>query len=279
MSQTAERILTFILTPDGLEPTPYQVSSLPEAVPHEPQGVYTVARTFHGHCALLFDAHLDRLEESARLTGIPLVLDRAWLRAGLRELLARAGYPDTKFRITIPHDAPDHLYLALEPYHPVPESIQQQGARVITVPMVRENPVAKTTEWMTTRRPAYERLPADAYEGILVNEDGWLLEGFSCNFYGVLDGVLRTAGDGVLAGITRKAVLGIAPEYVPVERHALHQRDVPRLSEAFLTSSGRGVVPITVIDGQPVADGSVGALAAAIRARYEEWAEANMEPI
>ncbi|NLF75879.1 MAG: hypothetical protein GX573_09275, partial [Chloroflexi bacterium] len=70
-------IPTVILTPNGLEPAPYSVQSLPEAVPYEPSGVYTVARTFHGDRALLFDAHLDRLEESARLVNIPLRLDRA----------------------------------------------------------------------------------------------------------------------------------------------------------------------------------------------------------
>lgn len=272
-------ISTFISMPDRLVLTTYQVNSLAEAVPHEPQGIYTVARTFHGDQALLFNAHLDRLEESARLVHIPLHLDRARLRAALREMLHKANYPDAKFRITIPADKPDCIYLAIEPFQPVPEVVQQHGASVVTVPLVRQNPVAKTTDWMVIRRPSYERLPAGVYEGILVREDGALLEGMSCNFYGIMDGTLYTASDGVLAGITRLAVLQVAPEIIPVKLEALRLDDIPHLSEAMLTSSGRGMVPITMIDGHLVGDGHVGSIVSLIRERFETWTEDNLEPI
>ncbi len=272
-------IPTYILTPDGLTPTPYRVRSLGEAAFHEPQGVYTVARTFHGDHVLLFDTHLDRLEESSRLVGISLRLDRARLRAAMRKVVQQAGYPDAKFRITVPRDAPDCVYLAFESYQPVPETVQRQGAQVITVPLVRANPVAKTTEWMSARRATYESLAPGVYEGILVSEDGRLLEGMSSNFYGVLDAVLYTAGEGVLAGITRAAVLRCVPDDLPVSMTAIHRDNIPRLSEAMLTSSGRGVVPITVIDGQPVGQGTVGPLVSAIRERYDAWAGAHIEPI
>ena len=155
----------------------------------------------------------------------------------------------------------------------------RQGAHVITTPLVRENPVVKTTDWMVVRQPAWDSLPPGVYEAILVGQGGRLLEGFSSNFYGVLDGVLRTAHDGVLAGITRKAILTIAPEVLPVEPLALHLSEVPRLAEAMLTSSGRGVVPITRIDGQPLGDGQVGPIVSALRARYNAWTEAHIEPI
>ncbi|MBN1201817.1 MAG: aminotransferase class IV family protein [Anaerolineae bacterium] len=279
VSQVSNPIPTAILTPTGLKPTSYQVATLAEAIPHEPQGVYTVARTFHGDHALLLDAHLDRLEESARLVGIPLTLDRARLRAALRELIRQAAYPDAKFRVTIPRSDPEQVYLALEAFQPVPAEVQQRGAHVITTPLKRANPVAKTTEWMTIRRPSYSSLPPGVYEGILVREDETLLEGMSSNFYGVLDGVLRTAGDGVLAGITRRAILQLTPDVLPVALIPLTRRDIPRLAEAMLTSSGRGVVPITVIDGQPVGDGKVGPVVSEIRRGYDAWTETNLEPI
>lgn len=272
-------IPTVILTPDGVVPTPYAVESLPEAVPYEPSGVYTVARTFHGDRALLLDAHLDRLEESAWLVHIPLDLDRARLRAALRDLLHEAKFPDAKFRITVPRDQPACIYLAVEPYQPVPQDVQEAGAHVITLPMVRANPVAKTTDWMTTRRPAYESLPPGAYEGILANGTGRLLEGLSSNFYAVLDGALHTAGDSVLEGITRRAILTLAPSIIPVKLEPLTVDDLPRASEAMLTSSGRGVVPVTAIDGQPVGDGAVGPVVAALRERYNQWTDTHAEPI
>ncbi len=272
-------IPTFILSTEGLKPTDYQVYSLGEAAAHEPRGVYTLARTFHGDQALLFDAHLDRLEESARLAAIDLHLNRPQLRSALRELLHEAGYADTKFRITVPSDKPECLYLALEPLQTVPETILREGAHVITVPIVRENPAVKTTDWMTTRKPTQENLPVGIYEGIMVSKEGLLLEGLSSNFYAVLDGVLRTTGEGVLAGITRKAICTIAPAVLPVEMTGITETDISRVSEAMLTSSGRGVVPITRINGQPIGSGAVGPVVSKLRRLYDAWTEAQIEPI
>jgi branched-subunit amino acid aminotransferase/4-amino-4-deoxychorismate lyase len=272
-------IPTYILTPHELIPTPFSVQSLTEAVQYEPQGVYTLARTFHGDQAVLFNAHLDRLEESAQLMQIPFQLDRPRLRAVLRDLLHQANYPDAKLRLTVPHEQTDHIYISFEPFLPVPAPLQQMGVHMVTVPLIRENPVVKTTSWMITRRPAYDSLPEGVYEGILTREDGALLEGMSSNFYGILDGTLHTAGEGVLRGITRLAILEIAPGIVPVELTPIFKPDLARLTEAFLTSSGRGVVPITEIDGRPVGDGRVGPQTAAIRQRYDEWVEAHLETI
>lgn len=279
MPESAEPILTYVLTREGLVPTAYRVYSLPEAVAFEPQGVYTVARTFHGDRALLFDAHLDRMEESARLVGIPLTLDRPRLRAALRELLHRAGYADAKFRITVPRSDPEQLVFAVEPFKPVPEAIMRDGAHVITVQLVRENPVAKTTDWMMVRRPTYETLPPGVYEGVLVSPDGVVLEGMSSNIYGVLDGVLRTAGQGVLAGITRRAIYELAPQVLPVREEPLHVTDLPRLTEALLTSSGRGVVPITRIDDLVIGNGRVGPIVRRLQQLYDDWTLAHSEPI
>lgn len=275
----SQPILTYILTADDLVLAPYQVFSLNEAVAYEPDGVYTVARTFHGDHALLFDAHLDRLEESARLVDIPLRLDRQRLRAGLRDLLHRGGYPDVKFRITVPRASPDQLYLALEPFHPVPEAIQRDGAHVVTVPASRSNPVVKVTDWMKQRRPITDHLPEGIYEGILTRDDGTMLEGTSSNFYAVLNRTLYTSGGDVLAGITRRAILDIALSLLPVDLTPPNKRDIIRFSEAMLTSSGRGVVPITQIDGHPIGDGQVGPLVSEIRRRYDEWTEVHLEPI
>lgn len=274
-----EPIMTCILTPEEVLPTPYQAVSLHDAVAHEPQGVYTVARTFFKDRALLFDAHLDRLEESAHLVSIPLTLDRSRLRATLRDLLHQANYPDAKFRITIPRVQPDHIYLALEPYVPVPDAIMQGGAHVITVPLVRENPDAKTTTWMMMRREAQENLPPGVYEGVMVRADGIVLEGLSSNIFGVLNGVLRTAGEQVLAGITRRAVYEFAPSVLPVDPTPLHMRDLAQLSEAMLTSSGRGIVPITQIDGVPVGTGQTGPIVRELQTLYTQWTATHSEPI
>ncbi|NPV68855.1 MAG: hypothetical protein HPY64_17135 [Anaerolineae bacterium] len=272
-------ILTAILTPDGLKPTPYTAASLHDAIRYEPAGVYTVTRTFHRTGALELDAHLARLEESARLTGIPVQHSRAAIRTALRTLIERAGYPETRFRITIAAETPEQVYFALEPLTPVPESVKRDGVAVQTFAARRANPAAKSTSWMASRAALQVQMRPGMYEGLLVDSDGTILEGFSSNFYAILGGRLRTAGAGILNGISRRIVLEVAPEIVPVEEQAVTLADIPALSEAFLTSSSRGVIPIVAIDDIPIGTGTPGPLTRRISAAYDAWAEKHIEPI
>jgi len=270
-------IITAILTPQKLQPTPYTAGSLAEAARHEPPGVYTVARTYHRTMALCLDAHWDRLEESARLLEIPLRLDRQSARDALRQLILESGYPESRFRITAPADAPDHLYFAIEPFKDVPAEVRANGARVQSVNGQRSTPKAKNTAWMETR--AHLSLPEGVYEGLLIRPDGAILEGMSSNFYAIRDGALYTAQGAVLPGISRRIVLEVAPEVLPVHLEPVRLADVPRLQEAFLTSAGRGVVPIVEIDGQRVNGGRPGPFTRAIERRYNAWTEAHLEEI
>lgn len=272
-------IETAILTPNGLTSTSYRVDSLAEATQHEPPGVYTVARTFQTGQALLLDAHLDRLEESARLENIPLQIDREQLRRGLRELLLKSGYEEARFRITIPENEENCIYLALEPLKPVPPEIRQNGVRVITVQTKRENPLAKTTEWMTQRLEATAGRMEGMYEAFLVAENGDILEGTSSNFYAILDGTLHTADQNILKGISRIVLLEVARDVLPISLTPVGVENIPQFHEAFLTSSSRGVIPIIEIDGQPIGNGTPGAISLELQRRYDAWTAQHTEPI
>jgi branched-chain amino acid aminotransferase len=267
------------LTPDGLIDAPYTANSFAEAAMKEPDGVYTVGRTFRRDQALMLDEHLTRLEESAELEGVPLKLDRARLRAGLRTLIERSGYAESRFRITIPRHDPSTLILSLEPFKPVPPEVLEHGARVITVRESRHNPAAKTTAWAVQRSSAVDAFPPGIYEGILVTDEDVLLEGTSSNFYAIVGGTLRTAGEGVLGGIGRRVLMQVAPAILPVDLRPVKRAEIATFAEAFLTSAGRGVVPIVEIDGVLVGDGHPGASTRKLRDAYNEWADAHLEPI
>ncbi|NJL93533.1 MAG: hypothetical protein HC915_07275 [Anaerolineae bacterium] len=182
-------IQTAILNGSGLRFVPTVACTLSGAAQDEPaDGVYTITRTYRGHQALLLERHLDRLENSARLEGIPLQLDRAALRAALRQMIARGGYPESRFRVTVPRSTPHELYLALEPLKPVAGHLREQGVKVITIDAQRENPASKTTDWFHARAQWNADLPPDVYETLLVSAEGHLLEGSSSNFYAICAG-------------------------------------------------------------------------------------------
>lgn len=269
-----------ILTPRGLEPSLWRADSLAEAAKLEPQGVYTLARTFHRDRVLLLDEHFDRLERSARLEGVPVRIDRPALRSALRSLVDATDYADSRFRITVPLDEPETLVISLERFKSVAPDLISGGVRTITINLERRHPEAKTTAWMSARQPAVDGFPSGIYEGILVSPAGFLLEGTSSNFYVVLGGRLRTADESmVLSGMARRIVLTVAPTIAPPLLTAVHRGKIPEFEEAFLTSAGRGVVPIVEIDGQRLGTGMPGTITGRLRAAYDAWAEAHLEPI
>ena len=270
-----------LLTPDGLQPVPYQADTLAEAARYEPHdGVYTITNTYETSKVLKLNAHLDRLENSARLAGIPLALDRARLRGTLREMIDEADFGSVRFRITVPKDNPDWLLLSLEPFHPPAPEVYTRGVRAVTLRgSTRANPVAKTTGWMHDRTSVEKTLPEGVYAGLLLSDTGDILEGTSSNFYAILNGELRSAGAGVLPGIAQQIVYEVAPDVLPVRLEAVNVSDVPRLEEAFITSSSRGIIPVISIDDIAIGSGAPGEKTQALRERYAAWVDEHLEEL
>lgn len=269
------------LKSDGLHPVDYQADSLNDAAQYEPEdGIYTVTNTYQVFKVLKFNAHLDRLEDSAKRADIPLVLDRARLRSVLRQMIAEANYGDVRFRVTVPRQQPDTFILSVEPFAPLSPMLIEEGVRVITAPnSARHNAATKTTGWMQARKAISENLQSGIYDAILLDDKGDMLEGLASNFYAVLHGELHTAGEGVLPGIAQQIVFEVAPDIVPMKREAANIGDLTNITEAFITSSSRGIVPVVEIDEHILGDGKPGVVTIALLTAYNEWVKAHLEEL
>lgn len=270
-----------ILTPDGLQPVDYSAESLADAAKHEPrEGVYTLTNTFNTFQVLKLDEHLDRLENSAKQVNIPLKLDRPRLRAALREMIEEANYGNVRFRVTVPANTPENLILSLEPFKPLAPEVYANGVRCVTVSdAARTDPGAKTTDWMHDRQSIEAWLPPGIFTGLLLDQDGNILEGLSSNFYAILNGELRTAGQGILPGISQQIVFEVAPVILPVRKEAIHVSEIPTIDEAFITSASRGIVPVVEIDNIQIGDGAPGANTRALREAYLAWVNEHLEDL
>ena len=270
-----------VLTPDGLFPATYTADSLADAAHHEPaDGVYTVTNTVDTFNVLKLDAHLNRLEDSARRAGMPLRLDRAHLRAALRTMIADSGFGDVRFRVTALRDQPEHYILSIEPFTPIAPRLIAEGVRCATLAgSARQDAAIKSTDWMHQRGHLAESLLPGVYEGLLLDAGGYILEGLSSNFYAVREGVLFTAGAGVLPGIAQQVVVEVAAAVLPVHWQAVHADDVPGLDEAFITSSSRGIVPVVAIDAHTIGDGRPGPFTRRLRDRYDAWVRDHLEAL
>jgi branched-chain amino acid aminotransferase len=220
-----------------------------------PEGAYTTLRTYGGRRVLRLDRHLRRLEESVALQGEPGTIDDTGVRRALRAAFDATGHPESRVRLTF---APPRLFLAIEAFSPPPKHLYREGVACVTLPLRRDNPHAKDTRFIAAAQRAYGRLPEGVEEGLLVGEDGALLEGLSSNFFAVTFGTLRTEDERALVGVTRTLVLEAAEGVMPVERRAVLRAELPNLAEAFITSVSRGVLPVVRIDERPVGDGRPG---------------------
>jgi branched-subunit amino acid aminotransferase/4-amino-4-deoxychorismate lyase len=166
------------------------------------------------------------------------------------------------------------IWIAACALDPVPQRFLDEGVGVQwTRELARELPLVKTTGFVRRRHP-YPLARQDAYEHVMLDAQGRALEGTSSNFYAVRGDSLITAGSGVLEGITRAIVLELAARRgMSIDLAAPPSAEAGAWSEAFLTSSTRGVVPIVTCGGVRIGDGRPGPHTRALLAAYTEHAE------
>jgi branched-chain amino acid aminotransferase len=229
-----------------------------------PQGAYTTFRTYGGSRVLRLGQHILRLRESAILMGMPADMnggiDETSVRHALAEVIRQTGHAESRFRLTF---APPCLFISVEAFTPYPALLYEQGVRCVTVTVHRDNPHAKGTAFIASAADAYKALPPGVHEGLMVAEDGAVLEGLSSNFFALLDSVLHTEQVRALVGVTQSLALEVAAQVasaLPVSMHAIQSCDIARVGECFITSVSREIMPVVRIDDQTIGEGTPGLL-------------------
>ena len=166
------------------------------------------------------------------------------------------------------------LLLTAEPFAGYPAEVYAEGISCRTVPYNRGGYAAlKTTNLMGTIIARREARAAGAQEAILTSGHGNLLEGSYSNIFFIQGNNLITPPEGgILAGVTREKVLGMAEAAgFQVRLRAPKLKELSRHTTApFLTSSLLGVCAVREIDGDGFSrDGRVDALAARLAALEE----------
>lgn len=251
-----------------------------------PAGAYTTFRTYGGNRVLRLGQHAQRLRESVALMSGAAALTDAQVRRGVAAALREAGFAESRFRLTLAPaqtaGSPARFFVSIEPFTPYPAEWYERGVACATLALHRDNPHAKSTAFIAAAGQAYQALPPGVHEGLMVADDGAVLEGLSSNFFAVLDGALCTEQERALVGVTQSIVLELAGCMQPapvVRTSAIHISDLPRVSECFITSVSREILPVTRIDDRPVGDGRPGPLTRALMAAYAELVAREAEPV
>lgn len=213
--------------------------------------------------------HLERLHRGAEFLGLKLPFADDALGKFVAELIAVNGLPDGLLRLTLSRgvgvrgyspkgaDRPT-LVMSL---HPMP-SVKKpaRGWRLLTT--ARRLPAGESlAQYKTANKLAQilARAEADAVgadEALLLNTDGFVVEGASSNLFWIQSGVVCTPPmtSGVLAGVTRAVVFELCRELaLPAQESTVTPEDLRQAEGVFLTLSSLGVVAAAELDGSPLA--------------------------
>jgi branched-chain amino acid aminotransferase len=239
--------------------------------------VYETIATEGGRLFALSE-HLDRLERSAARIFLTLP-PRPDIERAVEETVAAAGNAEARVRVMVTRGvggdlgpaaatSPSLVVIVQPRGGPSPE-MYDDGVAVAIVSVVRNlpgtvDPSVKSGNYLNNVLALEEarRLHPGAHEAILLSATGSVAEGASSNVFLVKGGELVTPAlaVGILEGVTRAKVLALAEaEGIPRRQPTfLGPEELRAADEVFLTSAARGVLPVTDIDGRPVAGGRPG---------------------
>lgn len=244
-------------------------------------GIYEVIRTYRGE-PFRVEAHLERLERSAKAIHLTLPYRLPEWTAHIKEGIDRAGYRESKVYLQVTrgvaprdHQIPGGLaptvVMTVREMSELDSRHREDGVAAVTLEDMRWGRCdIKSIDLLPNvlaRRHARE---AGAFETIFIR-DGEITEGAVANVMIVCAGRLVTPPEGprILPGVTRRVVLDLAcQEGLPVEERPVAVRELRAASEVFLTGTTVEVLPVVRIDDGMIGTGRPGDLTRRLSARF-----------
>ena len=251
-------------------------------------GIFEGIRLYDG-CIFRLEQHLDRLFDSAKF----LLLDIPMSRNGLMEATAetcRANKLKNGYIRLVVTRGEGHLglsprlckdptvFIIADKIQVYPEEFYAKGLEIITVRTLRNtlealNPRVKSLNYLNNILAKIEAQNAGAHEALMLNGEGYVLEGTGDNIFIVKNGVIMTppAYMGALRGITRDCILEIAVKlgYKALEQ-PLTRFDVFTADECFLTGTAVEIMPVIMVDKRSIGEGKPGRITRQLIGEFRE---------
>lgn len=253
-------------------------------------GVWEGIRVSQGHPAFL-EQHLDRLFDGAHALMMDIGRSREELTAAIYQtlrandmshgvhirLMVTRGVKATPYqdpRMTI---GPATVVIIAEHKEPLPATVTD-GITLFTTHVRRATP-----DTLDPKLNAHSKLnditaciqayTAGADEALMLDPQGFVATCNSTHFFIVTrDGEVWTSdGRFCLGGITRGNVLAVCGESgIPARETTFSLTDVYAASEAFVTGTFAGVVPVRAIDGRTIGTGARGPVVERLQGLYRD---------
>jgi branched-chain amino acid aminotransferase len=242
------------------------------------EGIYETMRTYGGR-VFLYDRHMRRLRNSARMIVLDLPFTDDELARQIRETMEAAALDgaDAYIRVLVTRGIGELTYdpaatprpsvvTIVKPQIDPPPEAYARGVKAVIVDVVRNhpdtvNPMIKSNNLLNSALAMQEALRRGGFEGIMRNYRGELSECTTSNLFIVRNGAALTPplNAGLLPGITREFLFDVGKDVgVDVREEVMRDADLFGADEAFLTSTTRELVPIVTVDDKSIGSGKPG---------------------
>jgi branched-chain amino acid aminotransferase len=254
--------------------------------------IFTACRTVNGKIFRLED-HLERLYTCAKAVYMVPPVDKSRLSSLLDDVVERnlslTNADDLLIDVIFSgglegntmkqSGSGAHLYIAVQEMVPPPPQMYEQGAVLATYRHQRMYPNVKLLNYVGAIMAHQTVVPQhEAFEVLFVcpGDGQTILEGstFTIFFVDQSGEILTPPLDGkILDSVTRRVVLELLkPRAEFVVKEATITLDmVPLMSECFLVSTTRNVLPVSRLDDKPIGTGKPGPVTRKIMAIFEAY--------
>lgn len=249
-------------------------------------GVFEGMRVYGGR-TFRMQEHLDRLYDSAQAIWMTVPMSKDEMARVTEEGIARAKIKEGYLRHVVTRGTGDlgldprscarpTVFIIFDTIRIWPAERYEKGLAMLSAgtPMPdRESlsPRVKSLNYLPHIMAKLEGIHAQMDEVLMLDRGGYVAEASGMNVFIVKRGVVTTppAWTGVLRGVTRDIVLGLAAEAgFTAREEPINRFDVYTADEAFLTGTAAEIAPIRSLDGRQIGAGPVGPVTRTLMDRF-----------
>lgn len=257
---------------------------------HYGLGVFEGVRAYateRGPAIFRLQEHTDRLFRSAHILGMKIEFDRETLNQAQRESVIRNNLDSAYIRPLVFYGSEGmgiradnlstHVAVAAWEWGAyLGEEGMQKGIRVKTSSFTRHHINATMCrakacgQYINSILALQEALAAGCDEALMLDAQGYVMEGTGENIFLVRDGVVFSPDiTSALDGITRRTVLQILREEgIELVEKPITRDEVYIADEAFFTGTAAEITPVRELDNRQIGSGARGPVTERVQQRY-----------